>query len=103
MQFIAGTPVGTISDIHEIVEIKLWEVYLQNNRSNLYKALTESSVDNGPVEKVQHEPGRVYYRFEAEIWENNIKHLLYKNRVPVIVRPTVIHEPPQLKQESVLI
>ena len=103
MQFIAGTPVGTISDEHEIVEIKLWEIYLLNNRANLHKTLAASSVDHGPVEKVQHEPGRVYYRFEASEWENNIKHLLYEYRVPVIVRPTVIHDLRPAKREGVLI
>src|SRR5687767_4380598 len=91
MQFIAGTPVGLISDTDEIVEIKLWEVYLLNNRANLHKMLTNLSIDNGPVENVQHEHGRVSYRFLAGVWENSIKHVLYDNRIPVIIKPMVVH------------
>ena len=91
MQFIAGTPVGMISDSAEIIEIKLWEVYLLNNRSSLSKLLTELSCDHGPVENMQHEHGRVNYRFQADTWESTIKPLLYEYRIPVIIKPTVIH------------
>jgi hypothetical protein len=93
MQFIAGTPVGMISDSTEIIEIKLWEVYLLNNRSSLSKLLTDLSCDRGPVENVQHEHGRVNYRFPAGIWESRIKPILYEHRIPVIIKPTVIHSP----------
>lgn len=89
MQFIAGTPVGIISDAQEIIEVKLWEVYLLNNRRNLHLALNQFSLDHGPVENGQHEPGRVTYRFRAEDWEYDIRYLLYENRIPVIVRPAI--------------
>ncbi len=89
MQFIAGTPVGIISDSREIIEIKLWEAYLLQDRTNLHLALNQFSVDHGPVENVQHEPGRLAYRFFAEDWENDIKHLLYENRIPVVVKPSI--------------
>jgi hypothetical protein len=69
----------------EIVEIKLWEVYLLYNRSNLYNTLSTYSMDNGPVEKDQQEGGRVSFRFMAFDWERTIKQLLYDNRIPVIV------------------
>lgn len=91
MKFIAGTPLGIISDAHEIIEIKLWEAYLLNNRSNVHIALNKFSVDQGPVENAQHEHGRIIYRFRAEDWENDIKHLLYENRIPVIIKPAVLH------------
>ncbi|HYC83781.1 MAG TPA: hypothetical protein VEB86_01110 [Chryseosolibacter sp.] len=90
MQFIAGTPVGIISDAQEVIEIKLWEAYLLHHRSNLHVALNQFSIDHGPVENGQHEPGRIVYRFRAEDWENDIKHLLYENRIPVIVKPSVL-------------
>jgi hypothetical protein len=92
MQFIAGTPVGIISDAQEIVEIKLWEAYLIHHRSNLHLALNRFSIDHGPVENAQHEPGRISYRFRAEDWENDIKHLLYENRIPVVIKPMVLHQ-----------
>lgn len=90
MQFIAGTPVGIISDASEIIEIKLWETYLLNDRTNLSLALNQFSVDHGPVESTSHEPGRVVYRFMAQDWENDIKYLLYENRIPVVVRPSYL-------------
>lgn len=91
MQFISGTPVGIISNSQEIIEVKLWEVYVVSNRTNLHAILNQYSVDQGPVENIQHEPGRIVYRFLAADWESDIKPLLYDNRIPVVIKPTVIH------------
>jgi hypothetical protein len=94
MNFIAGTPVGIISDAQEIIEIKMWEAYLLHTRTNLPSLLNRFSIDHGPVENVQHhQPGRIVYRFAAENWENNIKQILYENRIPVIVKPTLLNAP----------
>jgi hypothetical protein len=101
MQFIAGTPVGVISDAEEVIEIKLWEAYLLHHRSNLHVTLNQFSIDHGPVENGQHEPGRIVYRFRAEDWENDIKRLLYENRIPVVVKPKVLHQSPATKRGSV--
>lgn len=102
MKFISGTPVGIISDSREIIEIKLWETYLLHDRTNIHLALNQFSVDRGPVENAQHEPGRIVYRFHAEDWENDIKHLLYENRIPVVIKPTVVHALPQRDGGSLL-
>jgi hypothetical protein len=101
MQFISGTPIGIISNSHEIIEIKLWEAYLLNDRNNIHKALTQFSIDHGPVESIQHEPGRIIYRFHASDWENDIKHILYENRIPVVIKPTVVHDALPGKRHSV--
>lgn len=87
MHFIAGTPVGIFSDAQEIIEIKLWEVYLLQDRTNLHLAMNQFSIDNGPVENAHHEPGRITFRFRANDWENDIKHLLYENRIPMVIKP----------------
>jgi hypothetical protein len=79
-------PAGSKENKQEIVEIKLWEVYLLYNRSNLYNTLSTYSMDNGPVEKDQQEGGRVSFRFMSYDWERTIKQLLYDNRIPVIVQ-----------------
>jgi hypothetical protein len=97
MQFIAGTPVGIYSDAEEIIEIKLWEAYILTNRNKVHVALTQFSIDRGPVENTQHEPGRIVYRFRAEDWETDIKHILYENRIPVTIKPTVVHKTPPAK------
>jgi hypothetical protein len=79
-------PAGYKETRQEIVEIKLWEVYLLYNRGNLYNTLSTYSIDNGPVEKGQQEAGRVSFRFMNYDWERTIKQLLYDNRIPVIVQ-----------------
>ena len=86
MQTKTDTPAGLKESRAEIVEIKLWEVYLLYNRRNLYNTLSTYSLDNGPVEKHQQEEGRVAFRFMAFDWERTIKQLLYDNRIPVIIQ-----------------
>lgn len=86
MQTITDTPAGFKDSRQEIVEIKLWEVYLLYNRRNLYSTLSTYSLDNGPVEKGQQEEGRVTFRFMAFDWERTIKQLLYDNRIPVVIQ-----------------
>lgn len=84
MQKFTDTPAGFKASAQEIVEIKLWEVYLLYNRRNLYNTLSTYSLDNGPVEK--HEEGRVTFRFMTFDWERTVKQLLYDNRIPVIIQ-----------------
>lgn len=86
MQKFTDKPAGYKESRQEIVEIKLWEVYLLYNRRNLYNTLSTYSLDNGPVEKDQQEEGRVSFRFMAYDWERTIKQLLYDNRIPVIIQ-----------------
>lgn len=90
MQETTDRPAGYKEARQEIVEIKLWEVYLLYNRANLYKTLSTYSLDNGPVEKDQQEAGRVSFRFLGYDWERTIKHLLYDNRIPVIVESNTL-------------
>lgn len=86
MQTVTNTPAGLKDSRYEIVEIKLWEVYLLYSRLNLYKTLSAYSLDNGPVEKDQQDEGRVSFRFMAYDWERTVKQLLYDNRIPVILQ-----------------
>lgn len=86
MQTIVDMPAGYKDARQEIVEIKLWEVYLLYSRRNLYKALSAYSLDNGPVEKDQQDEGRVSFRFMVYDWERSVKRLLYDNRIPVILQ-----------------
>jgi hypothetical protein len=102
MQFIAGTPVGIISDAHQIIEIKLWETYLLNDRSNLNAMLNHFAIDHGPVENAHHEPGRIIYRFMAENWESDVKHALYENRIPVIIKHSIMFQPASRSHMAIL-
>jgi hypothetical protein len=80
------------AETQEIVEIKLWGLYLLINSSNLYNEIIESSLDRGPVEKNPQKPGRITFRFSASEWETKVKKLLYANRVPVIVNNPFSHK-----------
>jgi hypothetical protein len=85
MQYVTETPSALKQEKLEIVEIKLWGLYLLINRNDLYNEMIESSLDHGPVEKNPQKPGRITFRFSAKAWESKIKKLLYSYRVPVIV------------------
>lgn len=86
MKTTMDMPAGYKESRQEIIEIKLWEVYLLYNRRNLFNTLSTYSLDNGPVEKDHQEEGRVSFRFMAYDWERTVKQLLYDNRIPVIVQ-----------------
>lgn len=90
MQAITDAPAGYKDSRQEIVEIKLWEVYLLYSRRNLYNTLSTYSLDNGPVEKDHQDEGRVSFRFMAYDWERTIKQLLYENRIPVILQSNTL-------------
>lgn len=90
MHIIADTPAGYKDSRQEIVEIKIWEIYLLYNRRNLYNTLSTYSLDNGPVEKDHQEEGRVTFRFMTYDWDRTIKQLLYDNRIPVIIQSNTL-------------
>ena len=90
MHIIADAPAGYKDSRQEIVEIKIWEIYLLYNRRNLYNTLSTYSLDNGPVEKDHQEEGRVTFRFMTYDWDRTIKQLLYDNRIPVIIQSNTL-------------
>lgn len=90
MHTTTDAPAGYKDSRQEIVEIKLWEVYLLYNRRNLYNTLSTYSLDNGPVEKDHQEEGRVSFRFMTYDWERTVKQLLYDNRIPVIIQSNAL-------------
>jgi hypothetical protein len=85
MQYVMETPSALKQEKHEIVEIKLWGLYLLINPNNLYSEMIDASLDRGPVEKNPQKPGRITFRFSVGTWESKIKKLLYSYRIPVIV------------------
>jgi len=81
MQATKSTP----SRQDEIVIVKLWEIYLLYHPANLYKVLTDLSLNNGP-EDDQQLTGRVVFRFSKANWDETIKSLLYEYRIPVLIQ-----------------
>jgi hypothetical protein len=86
MQSFINPVISSSQEGKEIVEIKMWSLYLLTNASSVYNSILESSIDHGPVEKNPHKPGRITFRFSSKEWEGKIKRLLYANRIPVIVK-----------------
>lgn len=74
----------------EIVVIKLWEIYLLYHPANLYKVLTDLSMDNGPSDDHSLN-GRVVFRFARKNWEEEIKNLLYEFRIPIVIQSNPLH------------
>lgn len=92
MDYINTTSASFGAETKEIVEIKLWGLYLLIKSTSLYNEIVESSLDHGPVEKNPQKPGRITFRFSAKEWESKIKKLLYVNRIPVIINDPFAHK-----------
>ncbi len=87
---------------NDIVEIKLWGLYLLMTPVHLYNEIIQLSVDHGPVEKNPQTPGRITLRFRAMEWETKIKKLLYHNRIPVKVKSAVSYSGMHAHQQLVV-
>jgi hypothetical protein len=74
---------------NEQVVIKLWEVYLLYHPADIYKTISENSLDSGPEQDLNL-PGRVIFRFTSSAWESEIKPLLYHYRIPVSVQSSAL-------------
>lgn len=85
------TKSGLSNEGKDIVEIKLWGLYLLITPGDLYNEIIESSIDRGPVEKNPQKPGRITFRFSTKAWESRVKKLLYNNRIPVIVKSSIVN------------
>ena len=92
MNYVNHTSTTLASDGKEIVEIKLWGLYLLIKSTTLYNEIIESSLDHGPVEKNPQKPGRITFRFSAKDWETKVKKLLYVNRIPVVANNPFAHK-----------
>lgn len=66
----------------ECMEVKLWEIYLLRNRTNIFQTLTSYSLDNGPVQGVAHASGHVSFRFTAYDWSRSVMQVLLTNHIP---------------------
>lgn len=76
---------------NDVVEIKLWGLYLLMTPVHLYNEIIQFSLDHGPVEKNPQTPGRITLRFKATEWEQRVKKLLYHNRIPVMVKSATVY------------
>jgi CheY-like chemotaxis protein len=77
-----GFPSGLKRSPQGAIEIRLWELYLIRNRTNLNSILASYSLDNDRMSKNTDNPEKVCFRFLTYDWEKSIKKLLNDNNVP---------------------
>jgi CheY-like chemotaxis protein len=82
MLSMKGLPSGLKQTLQEVVEIRLWEVYLLRSRNNLYTLLSDYSIDKGPIENSQRDNERVTFRVTLYDWERTIVRILTDNAIP---------------------
>jgi hypothetical protein len=79
-----ANPVRVSSQPEETVVVRLWEVYLLYHPANLYRTLTDSSLEGASIGDPSL-PGRVIFKFSRKTWEESIRDVLYKFRIPVVI------------------
>lgn len=82
MDRIDDKPSSLRNHTSEGVVIRLWEIYLLRNRTNLGQVLTSYSLDNGPVPDGGPGTGRISFRFTAYDWSRSLAQLLHTNHIP---------------------
>ncbi len=92
MKYVNYRPVGFQETADEVVEVKVWEVFLLYNRHNIYRTLSTYSLDNGPVDNDATDLATVTFRFTAYDWFNTLKKLLRDHNIPVIRESNVALE-----------
>lgn len=82
MDRIDDKPSGLRSHTLEGIEIKLWEIYLLRNRTNVSQVLTSYSLNNGPIFDAVTGSGRVSFRFTGYDWSKSVMQILHTNHIP---------------------
>ena len=77
-----GLPSGLKRLPQEAIEIRVWELYLIRNRTNLTNILASYSLDNIGTPFKADSPEKVSFRFLTYDWERSIKKLLNHHHVP---------------------
>jgi CheY-like chemotaxis protein len=81
-------PSGLKRTTQEAVEIKLWEIYLLNDRNNLYSLLSTYALDKGPRQRQEGNRDRVVFRFMKYDWDRTVEALLARHSIPFEIAGT---------------
>ena len=82
MYQLSDTPSGLRTPGQQGIEIRLWQVYILRNRTNLLNTLSAYSLESKPRTGNIVDEDRISYRFLMHDWEKTIKPLLNKNSIP---------------------
>jgi CheY-like chemotaxis protein len=75
-------PSGLKQTAQDVLEVKFWEIYLLQNRNNLYSALRGYALDKGPLLKNARDAERVVFRFMKYDWEKTLLTQLTNQSIP---------------------
>ena len=93
MERVDDKPSGLRSATIEGIEIRLWEIYLLRDRTNLFQVLSSYSVNNRPGPETVDLSGRVSFRFTRYDWDRSLKQLLMKQHIPFEVGSKFLMDP----------
>lgn len=82
MHKLNDRPSGLRSAPLEGIEVRLWDIYLLRNRTNLSHLLSKYSVNGGISHETGNPSGRVSFRFTLYDWERTLEPLLVEQQVP---------------------
>lgn len=74
----------TTSEKQDVVVVKLWADYLKFPAGNLLEVLSGYSIDSAPIGSGLND--RLTFRFHSATWAENVKAILYENRIPVRIQ-----------------
>lgn len=73
------------STSEELVVVKLWESHLLYRSNDLYRTLTDLTIDRAAIPDVKNS-GKILLRFDKSSWDDAAKGILYENRIPVVIQ-----------------
>jgi CheY-like chemotaxis protein len=101
MYQLSNAPSGLRKLGQQGIEIRLWQIYILRDRTNLVNTLSAYALEGGPLHKNMTDQERVAYRFLIHDWEKTIKPLLNKNSIPfetgILFNVDVFHKPEKKK------
>ena len=101
MHQLSDTPSGLRKVGQQAVEIRLWQVYILRNRTNLQNTLSAYALEGRPVREQRTDSERITYRFLMHDWEKTVKPLLIRNSIPfetgIHFNVDVFHKPEKKK------
>jgi CheY-like chemotaxis protein len=102
MPRIDDTPSGLKRTTQEVVEIRLWDIYLVRNRNNLYHTLSKFALDIAHLNPIGIE--KVTFRFLQCDWDNNIQPMLTSQSIPFdIIRKMKVDVPKPLTKKKIYV
>jgi CheY-like chemotaxis protein len=104
MHRITDIPSGLRRPLQDVIEVRLWEIYLLHNRKNLYDTLCAYSLDKGPVGNDLSASKQLSFRFMLFDWDRTIELMLAIRSIPYqVVHKTKVDVIRQVNKKKVYV